>query len=136
VKDAFIDSGAFIAFLDASDGLHEHVVALFAEPPRRLFTSVLVVAESYGWLLHRLGEPEARRLRTLLRDLPMLEVLGADAKHLSEAERRLDRLQGRRLSMVDASSLVLLAARRIVNVWGTDLDLALEGATVSPGPDA
>jgi hypothetical protein len=33
---------------------------------------------------------------------------------------------------VDASSLVFLGAMRIGEVWGTDRDLALEGARIVP----
>jgi hypothetical protein len=38
-----------------------------------------------------------------------------------------------KLTYVDASSLVFLSALRIGEVWGTDRDLALEGARVIPG---
>ena len=34
-REVFLDSGAFIAFLDRSDQLHDHVAALFARPPKR-----------------------------------------------------------------------------------------------------
>jgi hypothetical protein len=36
------------------------------------------------------------------------------------------------LTYVDASSLVFLKTLRIHEVWGTDRDLALEGARVIP----
>lgn len=38
------------------------------------------------------------------------------------------------LTFVDASALVCLQERGIKTVWGTDYDLALEGAAVLPGP--
>jgi len=44
----------------------------------------------------------------------------------------LERLRGHKLTYVDASSLVFLGALRIDEVWGTDRDLALEGARVVP----
>jgi hypothetical protein len=47
---------------------------------------------------------------------------------------KLERLQGHRLTDVDASSLVFLARLRIREVWGTDQGLGIEGARViSPG---
>ena len=133
-RQVFIDSGALIAFLDRSDRLHREVVALFARPPRRWCTSALVIAETYGWFLHRLGEDAARTLRLLIADLPKLAILGVDDRHRLAVDRRLEALRGTKLTYVDASSLVWLADRRISNVWGTDHHLSIEGATVVSGP--
>lgn len=132
-RAAFIDSGAFIAFLVRSDRLHEDAVGLFSRPPRRLSTSVLVVSETYGWLLHRLGEGAARAFRSLLESLPSLEVRGVDPTHLEAVWRKMDELRGLKLSFVDASSLVWLETLGIREVWGTDHHLAVEGARVTPG---
>lgn len=130
---AFVDSGAFIAFLVRSDRLHEDAVGLFSRPPRHLKTSVLVVSETYGWLLHRLGEGAGRAFRSLLESLPPLEVLGADSGHLEAVWGKMDELRGLKLSVVDASSLVWLETLEIREVWGTDHHLAVEGARVTPG---
>jgi len=48
--------------------------------------------------------------------------------------RKLDALRGRKLTIVDASSLVILEARCIPTAWGTDHHLGFEGAVVRPGP--
>ena len=130
----FIDSGAFIAFLDRSDRLHADMVGLFARRPRRWTTSALVLSETYGWFLHRLGEDAARTFRLLIDDLPGLKVLGVDDRHRSAVADKLEDLRGTKLTYVDASSLVWLATRRITTVWGTDHHLAIEGAKVIPGP--
>lgn len=132
--DAFVDSGAFIAFLDRSDRQHPAARSLFATPPRRLVTSVLVVSETYGWFLHRIGETGARAFRRLLVELSGLRILDADERHREAVWRKLDRLRGTKLTFVDASALVWLEEERIATVWGTDFDLALEGARVVPGP--
>jgi predicted nucleic acid-binding protein len=130
----FVDSGALIAFLVAADRLHEDVRALFARPPKEWFTSVLVVAETYGWFLHRLGEDAARTFRLLTDELPGLEVLDSSPDHRRAVWSKLDALRGSKLSYVDASSLVWLGELGITTVWGTDHHLAIEGATVTPGP--
>lgn len=131
-----MDSGAFIAFLDGSDRSHADVRAVFDRPPRAWCTSVLVVAETYGWFLHRLGEEAARTFRALLGELPELRVLDADVAHHGLVSRKLDALRGRKLTYVDASSLVWIERRRIRTVYGTDHHLALQGAEVVPGrPD-
>lgn len=131
--EVFLDSGAFVAFLVRSDRLHEDVVALFSRPPGRWCTSVLVVAETYGWFLHRVGEEAARTFRSLLESLEDLEILDASAAHVSAVWTKLDRLRGAKLTFVDASSLVWMEERRVRTVWGTDHHLALEGASVIPG---
>ncbi|NJL28550.1 MAG: type II toxin-antitoxin system VapC family toxin [Thermoanaerobaculia bacterium] len=130
----FIDSGAFIAFLDRSDNSHTRAAELFRQPTVRWSTSGLVIAETYSWLLFRLGEDAARTLRALLDTLRGLEILEQDARHRAAVWAKLDRLRGSKLTYVDASSLVWIGERKIPTVWGTDRDLAFEGAQVLPGP--
>jgi predicted nucleic acid-binding protein len=132
----FIDSGAFIAFLDRSDASNGQMASLFARRPRRWLTSVPVVAETYGWFLHRLGEDAARTFRLMVEEMPSLRTLGADAKHLVAVHGKLEKLRGTKLTWVDASSLVHLEQQRITTVWGTDHHLGIEGAKVIPGPAA
>lgn len=128
----FLDSGIFIAFLDRSDSFHQAAVWLFADPARRWYTSLAVVSETYGWFLHRLGEEAARLFRLALAEFPHLELLSIDHSHHQAVVRKLERLRGYKLTYVDASSLVFLTRYRIREVWGTDADLALEGARIVP----
>jgi len=129
----FLDSGIFIAFLDRSDRHHAAALRLFSDPPRHWYTSLAVVSETYGWFLHRLGEDAARTFRLALTELPRLQLLSLTPAHHTAVLQRLERLRGHKLTYVDASSLVFLSALRIGEVWGTDRDLALEGARVIPG---
>ena len=129
---AFLDTGIFIAFLDRSDRYHAAAVRLFAEPPRRWYSSLAVVGETYGWFLHRLGEEAARTFRLALKDFPHLELLAIDAAVHDGVGPTLERLRGHKLTYVDASSLVLMERLGIREVWGTDRDLALEDARVVP----
>jgi predicted nucleic acid-binding protein len=132
--EVFLDSGIFIAFLVESDRLHGEAVRLFSTPPRRWSTSVLVVSETYSWFLHRAGEDAARTFRELLGSLVDLEVLDAGEEHREAVWMKLDAVRGLKLTFVDASSLVRIAERKIATVWATDRHLAIEGATVVPGP--
>jgi predicted nucleic acid-binding protein len=128
----FLDSGIYIAFLDRSDRYHPHAVRLFTDVPRRWFSSLAVVSETYGWFIHRLGEEGGRTFRLALADLPRLTLLPLDMVHHVAVVEKLERLRGRKLTYVDATSLVFLTMPRIGEVWGTDRDLALEGARVVP----
>lgn len=132
--EVFLDSGIFIAFLVPRDHLHPQAAALFSRSPVRWCTSVLVVAETYGWFLHRAGEDAARRFRRLLGDLQDLELLPAETRHHAAVCRKLDALRGTGLTYVDASNLVWLEERKITTVWGTDDHSSLEGAQTIPGP--
>jgi len=132
-EDVFIDSGALIAFLIKRDRHHPAMQQLFSRPPRRWATSVLVVAETYGWFLHRLGEEAARLFRGFLDSLSDLEILDPDAAHRRAVWRKLDQLRGVKLTYVDASSLVWIEQREIATVWATDHHLGIEGATLLPG---
>lgn len=131
-EPVFLDTGIFIAFLDRSDRYHEAAVGLFSDPPRRSYSSLAVVAETYGWFLHRLGEDSAPAFRLALADFSWLQLLPIDAGHHAAVGRKLERLRGYKLTYVDASSLVFLGQLRVRRVWGTDQDLAIEGARVIP----
>jgi len=50
--DCYVDTSAFIAFLDRSDSFHALFRRLFSAPPP-LATSSLVVAPGPGWFLRR-----------------------------------------------------------------------------------
>lgn len=128
----YLDSGIFIAFLDRSDSFHQEAKALFRKPPKRWYSSLAVISETYGWFLHRLGEESARTFRLLVNDLPNLTLVRLDVSHHEAVTRRLDQFRGRKLTYVDAASLVVLSQYRIKQVWGTDADLAIEGARVVP----
>jgi predicted nucleic acid-binding protein len=129
----FCDSGIFIAFLDRSDRHHDVAVHLFSDPPRRWFTSFAVISETYGWFLHRLGEDVAHAFRLALAQFPRLRLLPIDGAHHTFVVRKLERLRGYKLTYVDASSLVFLERVKVREVWGTDFDLAIEGARVVRG---
>lgn len=132
--DVFVDTGGFVAWLVRADRNHEAAAALFDSLPRAPVTSLAVVSETYSFLLHRFGEEQARLFRLALAELPGLVLLALDATHHRAVERKLERLRGQKLTYVDASSLVFVAAHRITTVWGTDHHLGLEGARVVPGP--
>jgi predicted nucleic acid-binding protein len=128
----FLDSGIFIAYLNARDRWHEQAKALFSISKPRWSTSLLVISETYSWFLHRHGEESARSLRSLVESLQDLRVFDIDMLHQRQVLRMLDRLRGAKLTYVDASSLALMERRKIRKVWSTDHHLGLTGAEVLP----
>ena len=128
----FLDSGIFVALLDRTDDYHTAALRLFAHPPPKWCTSLAVVAETYSWFLHRLGEDAARSFRLTIAELPALALLSLDPGHHQRVVAKLERLRGRKLTYVDASSLVFMQRLRVPEVWGVDFDLGVEGARVVP----
>jgi predicted nucleic acid-binding protein len=132
--EVFLDTGIFVAWLVAADRQHQAASELFESLSQPITTSLAVIAEAYSLFLHRFGEDASRSFRVALAALPKLSLCGLDSGHHRAVEKKLDALRGMKLTYVDASSLVLVAERRIRTVWGTDNDLAIEGAAVIPGP--
>lgn len=128
----FVDSGAFVAALFRSDRHHRAFRALFLTPPRKYFTSMLVVGETYSWFLHKLDEESAREFLAFVDALKGLVVLDVPAALRRDARRVLDKFRGSKLTYVDAVSLALIDSHRLTEVWGTDSDLTFTGAALRP----
>ena len=128
----FLDSGIIIAQLSKSDQWHAQAVALFDGPTPAWTTSVLVIAETHSWFLHRMGEQAARGFLEFMGQLRGLHVFDATREHHERVQTTLNRYRGARLTYVDASSLTLLDQHKIRRVWSTDYHLSLSGAEVLP----
>jgi predicted nucleic acid-binding protein len=130
----FLDSGIFIAFLNARDQWHEQAAALFGMSKPRWSTSYLVVSESYSWFLHRYGEEAARTLSQFIDNLDGLRIFDANRDHHRKVGGMLARLRGSKLTYVDASSLCFMEQHKIRKAWSTDHHLGLTGGQVFPRP--
>ncbi|MCU1339429.1 MAG: PilT protein domain protein [Bryobacterales bacterium] len=128
--EAYLDTSAFIAFLDRSDSYHALYRRLFAQPPR-LVTSGLVVAEGHGWFLRRYDFNRAVQFMNFLGDLPALTVepFGTDA--IAPARRLLDKFSDQPLTLADAHGLVIMSQQRIRNCWSTNRHLGLTGSVLA-----
>lgn len=80
-EPVFLDSGIFIAFLNAHDQRHEQAVALFSIVNPRWSTSYVVISETYSWVLHRHGEESAPSFRRLIDDLEGLRIFDVNQQH-------------------------------------------------------
>jgi hypothetical protein len=72
-REAYVDTSALIAFMDASDSHHSLFARLFADPPR-LCTTSLVVAEGHGWFLRRFDHGRALGFLSMMGFLFVLTV--------------------------------------------------------------
>jgi predicted nucleic acid-binding protein len=129
-REAYLDTSAFIAFLDRSDSYHATFKRLFASPPA-LVTSALVVAEGHGWFLRRYDRHRAAQFLAFIDALPALIVQAFDAAQLSKVRLALARFGGQNLTLADAHGLVIMKDRRTAICWSTDRHLGLTGVPLA-----
>jgi predicted nucleic acid-binding protein len=127
--DCYIDTSAFIAFLDRSDSHHALFRRLFSSPPP-LLTSALVVAEAHGWFLRRYDQTRAIQFLSFIGELPMLTIGPFDGAELAKAGRLVRKFADQGLTLADAHGLVMLAEHRVSVCWSTDRHLGLTGAAL------
>jgi predicted nucleic acid-binding protein len=123
--EAYVDTSALIAFLDASDSYHPLFRRLFSDPPP-LVTTLLVVAEGHAWFLKRFDRHRALQFLAMVESLPIAVTPVGDEEHAG-AVAWLRRFSDQNLTLVDAVGLVLMNKRRTKTCWSTDFHLGLTG---------
>src|ERR1035438_565944 len=99
-REAYLDTSAFIAFLDRSDSYHLIFKRLFSSPPP-LVTSALVLAEGHGWFLRRYDRHRAAEFLAFVETLPALTIQAFDLAELSKVRRVLARFNDRTLTLAE-----------------------------------
>lgn len=123
---AYVDTSAFIAFLDRSDSHHTLFRRLFADPPE-LLTTTLVVAEGHGWFLKRCDRQRALQFIAMIEEMTPLSVLAVGPAEQSSAIKVLRRYSDQDLTLADAVGLHVMRERKIKSCWSTDFHLRLAG---------
>ena len=128
--EAYLDTSAFIAFLDRSDSYHLIFKRLFSAPPA-LVTSALVIAEGHGWSLRRYDRRRAAEFLAFIDALPALSIQPFDGAELSKVRRTLSKFGDQNLTLADAHGLVIMKDRRNAVCWSTDRHLGLTGVRLA-----
>lgn len=128
--EAYVDTSAFIAFLDRSDSYHQTFSRLFSAPPT-LVTSALVVAEGHGWFLRRYDRQRAGEFLAFIETLEPLEVLGFNHVELAKSRQMLTTFSDQNLTLADAHGLALMKERKSGICWSTDRHLGLTGVKLA-----
>lgn len=128
--EAYVDTSAFVSFLDRSDSFHFLFRRLFAQPPR-LVTTSLVVAEGHAWFLRRFDQNRALQFLAFVEELHPLRILPATSKGIAEASGVIRRFNDQELTLVDALGLHVMSERALAACWSTDFHLSLTGATLA-----
>jgi predicted nucleic acid-binding protein len=124
--EAYLDTSAFIAFVDRSDTHHALFRRLFSDPPA-LVTTPLVVTEGHGWFLKRYDRARALQFAALIEALTPLQLVAVGEDEQSGGVDLLRKFSDQDLSLTDAVGLHVMRARRIRECWSTDRHLGLTG---------
>jgi predicted nucleic acid-binding protein len=133
-----IDTGAFIALLDADDELHAEAATFYRDLPTavRRVTTQSVIAECYTFFRYRLGAGAAARWLDYLdeaRDSGHLRLLYGDTDDGRKAEQILHQSADQALSYTDALTLAAAERYNVRAIFGFDHQLALTGLPLLPG---
>src|ERR1022692_4322274 len=102
--ECYVDTSAWIAFLDRSDSYHPLFRRLFSQPPP-LVTSSLVVAEGHGWFLRRYDAARAIQFLNFVQELgPPIRQF--DEEELTKTSRIVKKFADQRLTLADGHGLV------------------------------
>ena len=126
----YVDTSAFIAFLDRSDSHHPLYRRLFGSPPP-LITSALVIAEGHGWFLRRYGQRRSSEFLAFIKILPDLAICAFDADELEKASGIAKRFSDQDLTLADAHGLAIMREKRPECCWSTDRHLTLDGVPLA-----
>lgn len=126
-NSAYVDTGAFIAFLDGADSYHDLFTSLFADPPN-LITTSLVVAEGHAWFLRRYDSVRGLRFVSFIEEFSGLIISNIGPREIRAAGEVLRKFQDQKLTLADAVGLHVISSQKLKLAWSTDRHLGLTGA--------
>ncbi len=131
-RAVLVDTSAFYARLDRDDQWHQRAVqgfTILAQEQRVLFTTNLVVAETYALARYRLGYALARDWFTALH---AVNLVFQRQEHHTQTAALLEQYQALRLSYTDAFSFVVMEEMEINTAFAFDQDFQEYGWTPFP----
>src|SRR5271169_6551390 len=97
-RHSYVDTSAFIAFLDRSDSFHPLFRRLFSSPPP-LVTSALVIAEGHAWFLRRYDARRALEFLSFIGEFPRLSVESFGGEQLRKTQRLVTKFADQGLTL-------------------------------------
>ncbi len=129
-NDCYVDTSAFIAFLDRSDRYSLLFRRLFAHAPP-LITSALTIAEGHTWFLRKYNAKRATRFLGFVRELPGLEIESFGESELSRVTAFAAKFKDQNLTLADAHGLAIMKEHGVKLCWSTDGHLGLTGVPLA-----
>jgi predicted nucleic acid-binding protein len=130
VSRAFVDTSAWYAIQDADDGHHAAATAALrrlVDERAALYTTELVVGETYTLLRTRCGFGAAARFLDVATTSPRLETIPLAEIDVAATFALLRRYADHHFSFVDAASFVAMKARRLKHAFAFDRHFTVAG---------
>ncbi|MBM4339913.1 MAG: PIN domain-containing protein [Deltaproteobacteria bacterium] len=126
----FLDTSAIYALSDKADPHHITALKKFDDALRAGETFLIhnyIIVESAALLQARLGYPTAARF---LREVKSFDLEWIDQELHEDAEKELERIGKRGVSLVDCASFVVMKRRGVKEVLAFDADFQEQGFTL------
>lgn len=122
-ESIFVDTGAWVALADSDDAHHNKAAAIYPAILKRyktLFTTNLVIAETYILLLKALGHKEALEFLENISASPRITKLFSTDDVENEALAILKKYHDHNFSYTDAVSFVVMKRHEIKKAFTFD----------------
>ncbi len=131
----FLDTSGVFAAAQSPSSAHKparDALDQLLRSATRLATSDLVVGELHGLTLGRHGPAIALTTTRRIIESPRVEIIATGPSWLEAGLEFLSTRPGRRISLADAVSMLLMRARGIDTAFTLDDDFRAEGFTLLP----
>jgi predicted nucleic acid-binding protein len=129
-NNCYVDTSAFIAFMDESDKHHRLFYGLFGQAPP-LVTSSLTIAEGHSWFLRKYNAERAARFLAFMQELPGLTIESFGEAEISEVTALATKFRDQNLTLADSHGLAIMKQHRVTLCWSTDRHLGLTGVPLA-----
>ncbi len=129
----FVDTGAWLAFVNRRDPDHEWLVGILRAFQGRLVTSSFVFDETVTFCLYRLGHAVASRVGETLLSPDVVDLIRITAQDECLAWKLFLSRPDKEYSFTDCTSFVLMRRLKLDRAAALDDDFAREGFVVASG---
>ena len=134
-KTLFVDTGAWLALADKSDGHHKRAVEIYPEllkDSHHLTTTNLVVAETYVLIRRLMGHQPAMTFLQNISASPRVVKINSDRTLEETAESILSQYKDQNFSYTDAVSFAVMKDYEIKQAFTFDQHFFTAGFIVVP----
>jgi uncharacterized protein len=126
----FVDTGAWIALALVQDSMHaraREIWTMLLEAGARPFVSVPVLLETFTFLQRKVSQDVATRWWDGLDEVKFLERIECEPSELKGAMKFFARRDLHKLSLVDATSFVLMKKHKLRAAFAFDIHFSTAG---------
>ena len=132
IEYPFVDTGAWFAYINASDPDHQRVREFLDKYPGRLVTSTYVFDETVTLTQARLGHRRALAVGGTLLEPAVVEMIHVTPADEKAAWNLFEKRPDKSYSFTDCTSFVVMRRQKIVKAVTLDDHFSQEGFTVVP----